>query len=90
MVSYSLYLTHPFFIERGLQVYRRLVPHPDLVSDVALVVTLLTLVTAGGALFYQLVESHFARSIDASRRPAVQSEPAALLPAGLLPPISTT
>jgi peptidoglycan/LPS O-acetylase OafA/YrhL len=66
-VSYTLYLIHPCVIERGIQVYRLLVPHPDLISDAIAVVALLSMVLTSGWAFYWLVERHFVRSVDSPR-----------------------
>jgi peptidoglycan/LPS O-acetylase OafA/YrhL len=76
VISYSLYLTHSFFLGRWFQLYRRLLPRPSLARDLAMVVGGLTLVLVGGWLYYLLIERHFARSLERGRsgRSATPSE----------------
>ena len=70
MVSYSLYLTHSLFIERGVQAYHWLVPiaHTTLATDVAAVAAFVAAVIGGGWAFYRVVEHRFVRSVDAAGR----------------------
>jgi peptidoglycan/LPS O-acetylase OafA/YrhL len=75
LVSYSLYLSHSLFMERTIQLYRRAIPRPTLVSDAAMVAAVLGAVAVGGWLFYRWVERHFVRSIDAPRPAAQASSP---------------
>lgn len=60
-ISYSLYLTHTLFLERGLKLFSRLAGRPPGPwADGAASVAILGLAIAMGWLFYELVERHFA------------------------------
>lgn len=75
VASYSLYLTHSLLLERGVQVYRRLIPRPGLVTDAVMVGAVLAIVLGGGWAFHLLVERRFLRSVDAPRAVPGESRP---------------
>lgn len=77
-ISYSLYLTHSLLLERGIQVYRRFVPHSLLAADCISAVVILGLVVVGGWGFYALIEHRFIRSVDAKKSPAQSGPPTVL------------
>jgi peptidoglycan/LPS O-acetylase OafA/YrhL len=68
MISYSLYLVHTFFVEGGHYVFRRLHFPTSLAGELIRVVSLLAAIMVFGWLFFQLIERHFARSVDSQRR----------------------
>ena len=70
MVSYSLYLTHNFFMIYAMLAFDRLAHRTGTIAIAAEAGAAFVAALVGGWLFYQLVERRFLRSVDAPRQPA--------------------
>jgi peptidoglycan/LPS O-acetylase OafA/YrhL len=82
-ISYSVYLTHSVVQEWLDRSYARHVGfQATLATDILLFVVGLTSIAAVGLLFYLLVESRFARSIDSRRSPTPSAAISVSVPTG--------